>query len=109
MRLFVTVFASALLLLPAGAGAQETNAPPGNAGIGEYLESVPAAGGNDRVSPNRGGNEGISAQTRGDLEAAGVDGKLAADLASGGSPAKGRSGGGSGGSGGSTGSGGGVS
>ena len=91
MRLLISVLASALLLLPAAAGAQETNAPPGNAGIDEYLESVPAADGNKRVSPNRGGNDGISAETRGDLEAAGIDGKLAADLASGGTPAGGRS------------------
>ena len=109
MRLLITVLASAFLLLPAGAGAQETNAPPGNAGIGEYVESVPAAGGNRTVDPNRGGNDGISAETRGELEAAGTDGKLAADLASGGTPRDGRATGGSSGSGSGSSSGGGVS
>jgi hypothetical protein len=34
------------LLAPAAAPAQETNAPPGNSGIDEYLETVPSASGN---------------------------------------------------------------
>jgi hypothetical protein len=34
------------LLAPAAASAQETNAPPGNSGIDEYLETVPSASGN---------------------------------------------------------------
>lgn len=86
MRPLLTVLACAFLLLPATAVAQETNAPPGNAGIDEYRETVPAGSGNRPVKPDRGGNGGITAETRGALEAQGEDGKLAADLAAGGAP-----------------------
>ena len=100
MRLFLSAVACALPLMfaPGSALAQQTNAPPGNAGIDEYLEAVPAAGGAKPVTPDRGGNTGIGSETRGQLEQlGGQDGKLAADLAAAGTPAeRSRSGDGSG-------------
>jgi hypothetical protein len=48
VRLAAILAACALALLApaATAPAQETNAPPGNSGIDEYLETVPSASGN---------------------------------------------------------------
>ena len=46
MRRSITLLLCALLLIaPSVAWAQETNAPPGNSGVDEYLESVPSATG----------------------------------------------------------------
>jgi hypothetical protein len=42
----IAACALALLAPAAAAPAQETNAPPGNSGIDEYLETVPSASGN---------------------------------------------------------------
>jgi hypothetical protein len=42
----VLVVCALALVLPPAAGAQETNAPPGNSAIDEYLETVPSASGN---------------------------------------------------------------
>jgi hypothetical protein len=76
----------ALLALPAGAAAQST-APPGNAGIDEYLETVPSGSGNKSVVPKRGSRDGLSPSTVKALEAQGADGKLAAELAASTAPA----------------------
>jgi hypothetical protein len=73
------------LVLPAAAGAQETNAPPGNSAIDEYLETVPSASGN---RPAAGGGGDRSAEDRGQLPAVvagalrgrGADGRAVADL-----------------------------
>lgn len=47
MRRSFTLLACVLMVLvPSSAWAQQTNAPPGNSGVDEYLESIPAAGGN---------------------------------------------------------------
>jgi len=46
LRFALGTLAVALLLLPAGASAQSTNAPPGNSAIDEYLETVPSSSGN---------------------------------------------------------------
>lgn len=70
----------AALALAAPAGAQETNAPPGNSGVDEYLESVPEAGGN-RPTNRDPGRSPLSAATRARLEQQGTDGRAAADLA----------------------------
>jgi hypothetical protein len=81
------VIALALLcfaLLAAAAQAQTTNAPPGNSGVDEYLESVPGSTGN---TPSRDGGSNsspgatLSAAARKSLAAQGPDGKAAAALA----------------------------
>jgi hypothetical protein len=69
------------LFAAAPAAAQETFAPPGNAGVDEYLETVPEAGGarpRDRrvkVPPV------LPGEVRGQLQAQGADGAATADLA----------------------------
>jgi hypothetical protein len=73
------------LALPSGAGAQETNAPPGNSAIDEYLETVPSASGNrpaaggggSRATDNRGR---LPAVVAGALRDRGADGRAVADL-----------------------------
>lgn len=62
------------------AGAQQVNAPPGNAGVDEYLETVPEAGGNRPATRDSGGSR-LSAGTRQRLAREGSDGRAAADLA----------------------------
>ena len=78
----------ALVLLalawPAMAHAQapQTNAPPGNSAVDEYLETVPGATGNQRPrTPTQGGaSEACSrAAERARLERLGPDGKTLAD------------------------------
>lgn len=75
----------AVLGCAAPAGAQRSNAPPGNSGVDEYLETVPEAGGHQptRRDPS---NSPLSAATRERLERAGADGQAAADLAERSSP-----------------------
>lgn len=76
-----------LLVLPGTttALAQEQVAPPGNAGVDEYLETIPEADGNRPARPSGdGGGEpqsALDAQTRQDLEDLGADGAAAARLA----------------------------
>lgn len=86
-----TIFAlacAAAVVIPAQATAQSSTAPPGNAGIDEYVETVPAAGGNrstrDRdagggapgASAGGGGlDSSLSVEARRELEAQGADGK----------------------------------
>jgi hypothetical protein len=65
------------------AQAPQTNAPPGNSGIDEYLETVPGAGGNKRPRPpgqrKRRGTDALTAAQRARLERLGPDGKALAD------------------------------
>ena len=80
----ITALVVLALALPALAHAQapKTNAPPGNSAIDEYLETVPAAGGNRRPAPpgpNGGGAGVLSAAERARLERLGPDGKTLAD------------------------------
>ncbi len=44
----LTLLCTAFMFLPARAGASQL-APPGNSGVNQYLEDVPAAGGNQPV------------------------------------------------------------
>ena len=70
------------LALPALAHAQapQTNAPPGNSAVDEYLETVPGASGNARPRPPaQGGDTVLSAAERARLERLGADGKTLAD------------------------------
>jgi hypothetical protein len=65
------------LLVPATAVAQKTTAPPGNSGIGEYVETVPEATGGK--APEKAGGGSVPAAERQKLEALGADGKALAD------------------------------
>lgn len=80
-RLLSALVALALLALPAAAPAQ-TNAPPGNSAIDEYLETVPSATGNQRPRQPGTGDGGKSVLTpaqRRKLERLGPDGRALAD------------------------------
>jgi hypothetical protein len=68
----------------APAAAQREIAPPGNAGVDEYLETVPGGGGNEPLERDRRG--GLPAGARRKLEGLGRDGRAAAALADAGSP-----------------------
>jgi len=83
-RVLLVLVALALLALPGAAGAQspQTNAPPGNSAIDEYLETVPGATGNQRPGTPRSGDSAAGALTaaeRARLERLGPDGKALAD------------------------------
>lgn len=80
-----------VLASPAGAVAQapQTNAPPGNSAIDEYLETVPGAAGNTRPRPP-GRSESDSTLTpvqRARLERLGPDGRTLANAVEKTSPA----------------------
>ena len=93
-RVLSMLVALAFLGLPAGAVAQsaQTNAPPGNSAIDEYLETVPGVGGNQQTKPPSGGGSSGSAGSggstspaltpaqRADLERLGTDGEALADV-----------------------------
>jgi hypothetical protein len=71
------------LALPALAHAQapQTNAPPGNSAVDEYLETVPGASGNARPRPPRSGAAAgvLTRAERARLQRLGPDGKTLAD------------------------------
>ena len=67
-------------LTPTASWAQKTNAPPGNAGVDEYLETVPQADGN-RPSINKPEQPALSQEAAERLRAQGSDGEAAARLA----------------------------
>ena len=85
-RILMTLVALALAL-PSAAAAQQpqTNAPPGNSGIDEYLETVPGAGGDRRTTrPGDGGEGGgggaLTRAQRERLERLGPDGRALAGV-----------------------------
>lgn len=78
-RLLAIVLVLALAA-PAAAQQPDAIAPPGNAAIDEYLETVPGADGNRRVDRSRSG--GLGASERRALEQLGPDGRLAAEVLS---------------------------
>ncbi len=67
----------------AAPAADAQNAPPGNSGVDEYLEAVPAATGNRPVNQAnvKGGGTVLTAKQQRALDAEGVDGKAAARVA----------------------------
>jgi hypothetical protein len=68
------------LALPSAGHAQQTNAPPGNSAIDEYLETVPGATGAKRPRPPREAGGGVlTPAQRTQLERQGADGKALAD------------------------------
>ena len=80
----ITALVVLALALPALAHAQapQTNAPPGNSAVDEYLETVPGATGNTRPrAPAQAGAGAsvLSAAERARLERLGPDGKTLAD------------------------------
>ena len=80
-RVLSALVALVLLATPAAAAAQapQTNAPPGNSAIDEYLETVPSASGNRVPKPPASGEATLSAAERARLERLGPDGKALAD------------------------------
>jgi hypothetical protein len=74
-RRLVAVLACLGALMPAAAAGQGTVAPPGNSGIDEYLETVPAAGGNHKPGSGHGA---LSPAARKALDALGANGRAAA-------------------------------
>jgi hypothetical protein len=77
------LFSAAILLgIPASAGASRVIAPPGNSGVGQYVEVVPTAGGGSPVGshpPGRGA--ALPASTVKRLNGLGPDGKALAAFA----------------------------
>jgi hypothetical protein len=94
LPLIAAVFLALFVAAPALA-QDKTVAPPGNSGVGEYLEIVPGAGGNTPASGG-GGTSGpstsqspgaaLGSKTASQLERLGADGKQAAALAAAGAP-----------------------
>lgn len=84
------------LVLAGGATAQQTVAPPGNSGVDQYFETLPAAGGNvgvhppAPVSPPSGAGGGAASAG---LARLGRDGRAAAALAAATRPARAAGGG----------------
>jgi hypothetical protein len=92
-RLLSALVALVLLAAPAAALAQsaQTNAPPGNSAIDEYLETVPGATGNQRPSAGggaAGGGGGLSDAQRARLDRLGPDGRTLAAAVDATSPAR---------------------
>jgi hypothetical protein len=79
-RILLALVATALLALPSAAGAAaQTNAPPGNSAIDEYLETVPGATGNQRPrTPGSSSGTSLTAAQRARLQRLGPDGKALA-------------------------------
>ncbi|MEA2156465.1 MAG: hypothetical protein QOE11_2605 [Solirubrobacteraceae bacterium] len=82
-RLLSALVALLLLALPAAAMAapgSQTNAPPGNSAIDEYLETVPGATGNQRPRPPAAAGTAprLTAAQRARLERLGPDGRAVA-------------------------------
>lgn len=80
-RLTLLLLCAGALLSAAPAAAQQSTAPPGNAGIDEYVETVPGASGN-RTPRERGRRGGgiLPAEARRALEREGADGERLAQL-----------------------------
>ena len=74
----ILLLACLSLALPGAAAAQQTFAPPGNAGVDEYLETVPGAGGQGRPSQDP---KPLPADARRKLKQQGEEGQDALALA----------------------------
>jgi hypothetical protein len=82
----VAICVGLLASLSSAALAQDFNAPPGNSGVDQYLETVPEAGGN-RPAKDRKSSQ-LTAGTRKSLKEAGADGEALAKLVASSGPAK---------------------
>ena len=76
-RLLLALVALVALALPVTPAAAQTNAPPGNSAIDEYLETVPSATGNEvpRKPGSKPGPSVLTPAQRAKLEKLGPDGK----------------------------------
>ena len=83
-RVLATVFAVVLMIVPTSAIGQQpqTNAPPGNSAVDEYLETVPEAGGNRAPGAREGGSKtgGLTPAQRARLKRLGPDGAALAEI-----------------------------
>ncbi|MHB8492534.1 MAG: hypothetical protein ACYDA6_10040 [Solirubrobacteraceae bacterium] len=70
--------AAALLSAPTGASASRTIAPPGNSGVGQYVEVIPGSGGPAPVGSSPKQGPVLSASARHRLEASGPAGSAVA-------------------------------
>jgi hypothetical protein len=79
-RQFFSVATCVLLLagFAPAASAQTTNAPPGNSGVDQYLETVPEASGNR--APGKRDSSPLSARTEAQLKQAGAQGEAVSKL-----------------------------
>jgi hypothetical protein len=83
----VSSYASLLVVVlflgaPASAGASRVIAPPGNSGVGQYVEVVPTAGGGTPLGSHRTGQgSALPASTVKRLNGLGPDGKALATFA----------------------------
>lgn len=99
LALSLVLLVLSLAALPAVAGAQATNAPPGLSGVDEYLETVPSAGGAQTPGGGKPGGGSlddpevaaqadrvVGAEAVAKLKRQGADGARAAALAATGAP-----------------------
>jgi hypothetical protein len=83
--LSVAICVGLLASLSSAALAQDTNAPPGNSGVDQYLETVPEAGGNRPTGDRKSAR--LPARTVKSLRKAGADGEAVANLVASSGPA----------------------
>lgn len=90
-RVLPALVALLVLALPGVAGAQATNAPPGNSAIDEYLETVPGASGDQRPRKReRSPGSVLTPAERARLERLGPDGSAVANATEATAPAPAR-------------------
>ena len=85
MRKILLLGALAGLIISAPATAASTNAPPGNSGLSQYLETVPSSSGNS-PSKQDAKRKVLSAKARADLAQQGSLGRSLSKFASGTGP-----------------------
>lgn len=76
----IATLAAASLVLAPSASARRVIAPPGNAGVGQYVEVVPGAGGSTPLGSHSSHGSVLTAAQRQRLEAAGGSGKALASF-----------------------------
>ena len=88
-RVLAAIAAFALVLSPAALAQAppQTNAPPGNSAIDEYLETIPSASGSVRPRGPGGGSAALTPALRRRLDRLGPDGQTLARLVASTSPA----------------------
>jgi hypothetical protein len=88
IRMLMALVALTMALAsPALAQSPNTNAPPGNSAIDEYLETVPGAGGDSHPGPPEGDGGGATDAARQKLSRMGSDGRALARLVAATAPA----------------------
>jgi hypothetical protein len=88
IRMLMALVALTMALAsPALAQSPNTNAPPGNSAIDEYLETVPGAGGDSHPGPPEGDGGGATDAARQKLARMGSDGRALARLVAATAPA----------------------